>query len=42
MPLDTSFVGTMVGEMSFRAEPRWLMSYAASLPNELVSSSAMA
>lgn len=34
MPIDTSVVGTMMGEMSFRADPRWLMSYAAGVPDE--------
>ncbi len=34
MPLDASVVSTMVGETSFRADARWLMSYAAGVPDE--------
>lgn len=34
MPLDASIVGAMLGVTSFRAEPRWLMSYAAGVPDE--------
>lgn len=34
MPLDSSVVGTIVGVTSFRAEPRWLVSYAAGVPDE--------